>query len=119
MRVLAAALLVATSVSAADLAAGWTHSVAIQDGRVWTWGDNAYGQLGQPDAGRALRPRPVAGVEHVVAVAASWHTLAVTADGQVYAWGRNTYGQLGNGQFGIEAKEMSSSFRVETPLVGS
>jgi len=106
MRALPLILLLATSVSAADLAAGWTHSVAIQDGRVWTWGDNAHGQLGQPDAGRSLRPRPVAGLPKVVAVAASWHTLAVTADGQVYAWGRNTYGQLGDGRFGIDVKEM-------------
>ena len=93
--------------SAADLAAGWTHSAAITDGRVWTWGDNAWGQLGQPDAGRALRPRPVGGISRAVAVAASWHTLALTADGQVFAWGRNTFGQLGNGRFGIEEKEPS------------
>lgn len=99
------AVLMAGSAAAADLAAGWTHSVAVKDGRVWTWGDNAYGQLGQPDAGRALQPRPVAGVDNVVAVSASWHTLALTADGQVYAWGRNTCGQLGNGRFGLEAKE--------------
>jgi alpha-tubulin suppressor-like RCC1 family protein len=104
--------LVSGSAAAADLAAGWTHSAAIHEGRVWSWGDNAYGQLGQPDAGRALRPRPVAGVRHAVAVAASWHTLALTAEGHVYAWGRNTRGQLGNGRFGIEARE-PSPVRVE------
>ncbi|MBT4818135.1 MAG: hypothetical protein HON70_20680, partial [Lentisphaerae bacterium] len=93
MRILLLTVLLGTSVSAADLAAGWTHSVALQGGRVWTWGDNAYGQLGQPDAGRSLHPRPVAGLRGVVEVAASWHTLAVTAEGYVYAWGRNTYGQ--------------------------
>ena len=62
----------AGSTLAAELAAGWTHSVAVRDGRVWTWGDNAYGQLGQPDAGRALRPRPVAGLDGVAAVSAAW-----------------------------------------------
>ncbi len=102
--VLSVYLLTLSGVSAADLAAGWTHSVAVQDGRVWTWGDNAWGQLGQPDAGRSLRPRAVAGISNAVAVAASWHTLALTADGQVFAWGRNTFGQLGNGRFGIEEK---------------
>lgn len=94
-------------VRAADLAAGWTHSAAVKEGRVWTWGDNAWGQLGQPDAGRSLRPRPVVGLRAATAVAASWHTLALTEDGQVYAWGRNTFGQLGNGRFGVEAKELS------------
>ena len=83
MRNLVVAVLIAGSASAADLAAGWTHSVAVREGRVWTWGDNAYGQLGQPDAGRALRPRPVAGVDNAVAVSAAWHTLALTAGGVV------------------------------------
>ena len=105
IRILTAALLVAGTAAATDLAAGWTHSAAIKDGRVWTWGDNAFGQLGQPDAGRSLKPRAVAGISNVTALAASWHTLALTADGYVYSWGKNTHGQLGNGHFGIEAYE--------------
>ena len=105
-RLLFALIVLAGSVAtAADLAAGWAHSAAIEKGRVWTWGDNAYGQLGQPDTERALQPRLVEGVEDAVAVVAAWHTLAVTADGSVYAWGRNTHGQLGNGRFGFDAKE--------------
>ena len=102
----------ACGAGAAELAAGWTHSVAVRDGQVWTWGDNAYGQLGQPDAGRALSPRPVSGLEGVTAVSAAWHTLAVTSDGQVYAWGRNDTGQLGNGRFGIGEKSYEPA-RVE------
>lgn len=99
------AAMVAGAGAAAEVAAGWTHSVAVRDGRVWTWGDNAYGQLGQPDAGRALCPRPVAGLSNVVAVSAAWHTLALTASGEVYAWGRNDLGQLGNKRFGWGEKE--------------
>lgn len=102
----------ASGAGAAELAAGWTHSVAVKDGQVWTWGDNAYGQLGQPDAGRALRPRPVAGLDGVVAVSAAWHTLVVTGQGRVYAWGRNDLGQLGNGRFGIGEKAYEPA-RVE------
>ncbi len=79
--------------------------MAVQDGRVWTWGDNSHGQLGQPDASRTLRPRPVVGLTGVVAVAASWHSLALTMDGRVHAWGRNTTGQLGNGRFGLAEME--------------
>lgn len=105
MYLFAFAVLMTGTAGAADLAAGWTHSAALEQGRVWTWGDNTYGQLGQPDAWRVHSPRPVPGLENVVAVAASWHTLALTADGTVYAWGRNTFGQLGNGHFGIGAKE--------------
>ena len=105
MRLAIAFVLLSSSAIGADISAGWTHSAFVVDGVVWTCGDNAYGQLGQPDVGRSLRPLPVSGLKDVVAVSASWHTLAVTTAGDVYAWGRNTYGQLGNGTYGIDAKE--------------
>jgi alpha-tubulin suppressor-like RCC1 family protein/polygalacturonase len=106
LRIFIITILTSISAVAADLAAGWNHSVAIKEGHVWSWGDNADGQLGQPDAGRTLLPRPVAGLDNVIAVSASRHTLALTADGKVYAWGRNSSGQLGNGHFGLKEKEL-------------
>jgi len=106
IRILAITVLIAGSAAAADIAAGWSHSVAIKEGRVWSWGDNTDGQLGQPDADRALLPRPVPELNNVIAVAASRHTLALTSDGKVYAWGNNRYGQLGNGHFGLNEKEL-------------
>ena len=105
MRLAVILVLLSGSAIGADLSAGWTHSAFVVDGVVWTCGDNVYGQLGQPDVGRSLKPLPVSGLKDVVAVSASWHTLAVTTAGDVYAWGRNTYGQLGNGTFGIDAIE--------------
>ena len=99
------ALLSGSAFAVRDMSAGWTHSAVVVDGVVWTCGDNAYGQLGQPDVGRSLKPLPVAGLKDAVAVSASWHTLAVTIAGDVYAWGRNTYGQLGNGTYGLDAIE--------------
>lgn len=43
------------------LAAGGEHSLAITtDGRVFAWGDNAYGQLGAGDTGSAVSLSPVA-----------------------------------------------------------
>ena len=106
LRIIAVFILCSLSASAADIAAGWTHSVAVKDGIVWSWGDNSDGQLGQPDAGRSLLPRPVKGLDNVITVAASRHTLALTSDGKVFAWGRNSSGQLGNGKFGLKEKEM-------------
>ena len=45
----------------AQISAGWQHSLAIgTDGYAKAWGDNQYGQLGNPDAGRqSLVPSPV------------------------------------------------------------
>ncbi|MFO7936303.1 MAG: glycosyl hydrolase family 28 protein [Kiritimatiellia bacterium] len=105
-RIIVGFILLTGTVSAAEIAAGWAHSVAVRDGRVWTWGDNADGQLGQPDARRVPQPRPVNGLDKVVAVSASRHTLALTSDGMVFAWGRNSSGQLGNGRFGLDKKEL-------------
>ena len=72
------------------------------DGSVWAWGRNDFGQLGDgtktdPYAGRAT-PAPVGGLSAVMAISAGIrHSLALKADGTVWAWGNNSAGQLGDG----------------------
>ena len=82
----------------ASLSAGWYHSVAAKsDGTVWTWGYNAYGQLGNNTTTDSAVPVPVSGLSGVIAVAgAAYQTIALKADGTVWAWGWNGVGQLGN-----------------------
>jgi len=59
------------------VAAGDMHSAAIDaDGRLWTWGANAFGQLGHMDVADRLSPSPVA-----VAVAVSLPSAAAAASG--------------------------------------
>lgn len=84
------------------LAAGEEFSMAIADGKVFSWGANVYGQLGRP-VGVATPgnvPVEVAGSlsgKTVVSIGAGfYHSLAVDSDGVVHAWGHNDYGQLGN-----------------------
>ena len=47
--------------NAVQISTGWRHSLAIgKDGVAKAWGDNQYGQLGNPNAGsRSLTPVPV------------------------------------------------------------
>lgn len=80
------------------VAAGEKHTVVISsDGTVWTWGENADGQLG--DGTKTDSPTPVqSNITDVAAVAAgAKHTVALKTDGTVWAWGENAFGQLGDG----------------------
>lgn len=80
-------------------AAGGLHSVALKnDGTVWTWGGNAYGQLGDGLATNRSTPTQVSGLTGVTGVSAGYyHTLALKEDGTVWSWGHNLHGQLGDG----------------------
>ncbi len=85
-----------------DIAAGFAHSLAVrEDGTVWAFGLNEFGQLGTTTNNGASTATPtptqVPGLTDVVAVAAgAYHSLALEADGTVWAFGRNEFGQLGS-----------------------
>jgi alpha-tubulin suppressor-like RCC1 family protein len=81
------------------VAAGSGHSLAIDaQGSLWSWGWNAWGQLGNGSTTDSATPAVVPGLSHVTTVAAgNAHNLAIEADGSVWAWGFNQYGQLGDG----------------------
>ena len=87
---------VVTAVSAGDR----FTAILKSDGTVWTWGYNAFGQLG--DGTYINRPSPVQvqGLSHVVSVAArDYHVLVMKDDGTVWAWGSGGYGELGDNVF--------------------
>ena len=79
---------------------GGTHSFAItSDGRVFAWGNNASGQLGDGSAPNDQHtPVALSGLPQILDVAAGRaHTVALASDGSVFAWGDNNLGQLGDG----------------------
>lgn len=82
------------------IAAGDYHTLAVaEDGTVWAWGRNAFGQLGRAGLADSSTPLQVTGAADIIAVAAgAEHSLALTSDGKVFGWGRNTVGQLGNNE---------------------
>lgn len=86
-----------------DTASGSNHSIALtSDGRVASWGYNAFGQLGNGTFTDSSIPISVSGTalsgKTVIAIAAGqFHNLALCSDGTLVAWGYNFYGQLGNG----------------------
>ena len=81
------------------IAAGLGHRLALrQDGTVWAWGNNEFGQVGDGTTTSRRYPVNVAGLSDVIRIAAAFnHSLAVTRDGTVWSWGENHRGQVGDG----------------------
>jgi len=86
------------------IAAGGNHTLALDNlGRVWAWGLNSSGQLGNNTLANQNVPVPVltadgvtplSGVTKIAAGGA--FSLALKSDGTVWAWGSNRFGQLGD-----------------------
>ena len=87
----------------AAAAAGHLHSLALAaDGRVYSWGSNAHGELGLGgDVDLMAGPWCVEAVSGMqvcsVAASASASSYAVTKYGALFTWGSGENGQLGHG----------------------
>lgn len=76
-------------------------AVLKEDGSVWTWGMNCYGQLGLGNYTNTTVPKQVPSISGVVEIAAGPdHMLVRKSDGTVYGWGRNYNGALGTSASG-------------------
>ena len=97
---------------AAEIYADYAYSQYCIDvnGKLWTWGANAYGQLGTNDTTARTIPFYASGVttssiygKTITSIALSGgnesycSVLALASDGTVHACGYNGYGQLGVG----------------------
>jgi alpha-tubulin suppressor-like RCC1 family protein len=83
------------------VAGGGGYTLALQDdGSLWAWGSNSWGELGLGSSDVNPHPTPVrvGSATGWVAVASGGnHSLGVKADGSLWAWGDNLYGDLGLG----------------------
>jgi alpha-tubulin suppressor-like RCC1 family protein len=91
------------------IAAGYSHSLALDNqGKLYAWGRNDYGQLGLNDRGHSTYrniPTPVAPRLTFRTIAAGVdYSLALDTKGKLYAWGWNGFGQLGLGDRGHNTK---------------
>ncbi|CAD8051028.1 unnamed protein product [Paramecium sonneborni] len=76
-----------------QICAGQSHILALtQDGNVYSYGSNQFGQRGSIGPGFQLV------MKNVLQIAVGlYHSVAVTKDNRIYVWGRGTEGQLGLG----------------------
>jgi len=93
--------------AAAGSASDWTRVSAggsftcglSSAGKIFCWGTNGSGQIGDGTAVTALTPTPVmGGVSDWIALdSGANHTCAIRAGGEISCWGTNTRGQIGDG----------------------
>jgi alpha-tubulin suppressor-like RCC1 family protein len=92
-----------------SVAGGFQHSMVLsEDGAVFAWGMNDYGQIGDNTSNiNRLNPVQVLGtggsgnLTGIVSIAAGlYHSMALKEDGTVWAWGNNVDGQIGNNSSG-------------------
>jgi alpha-tubulin suppressor-like RCC1 family protein len=82
------------------VASGGGHSCAIkEDGTVWCWGQNDFGQLGDGTATDSSLPVKVPDfvMPGIAIGAGDVYTCALDKTGAVWCWGHNDHGQLGVG----------------------
>ena len=83
------------------ISSGFNGSFAIQnDGTLWGWGGNNYGQLGNGSTAWTAQNAPLqVGTDTTweAASVAYGHTISLKSSGTLWAWGWNASGQLGDG----------------------
>lgn len=89
-----------------DISAGYGHALLLTtDGKIWSFGCNLYGQLGQGKFGNFIEnlkedpsgnpansiPKEIEGLDKIISISAGYrHSLALDINGEVYAWGFQT-----------------------------
>ena len=77
----------------------------MQNGGVYAWGSNFYGQLGDGTTNTQLTPEQIdpADLHNIIEVAAGgFSSYALSSDGSLWVWGHNGFYALG---LGIEAED--------------
>jgi len=86
-----------------QLSADWYHTCAIQSGKVFCWGKNSSGQIGNNSTAQASVPTAVAAsgtfanAGSVTAIATGENHSCAVDSGKLFCWGKNSSRQLGNG----------------------
>ena len=89
-----------------QICCGYFYSMALtQNGNVYSWGNNAHGQLGQGNVSSQNAPKkinhdwslyeqnPNEKIKYISS--GQYHSFALSQNNKLYAWGLNHYGQLG------------------------
>ena len=70
-------------------------TIIKQDGSVWSWGENRFGQIGNGTEKETVMPVQISTDAALISLGQA-HTAMLRTDGSVWTWGDNSFGQLGN-----------------------
>jgi alpha-tubulin suppressor-like RCC1 family protein len=103
------------------ISGGLAHSLGITaDGKLWAWGENNLGELGDGTATDTLRPEQIGTATNWRAIVAAYETsFGLTGSGISWSWGGNDFGQLGNGTIISEAIPATIGVPVYTGLAAA
>jgi len=85
-----------------SISAGWFFTLGIdEDGNLWAWGRNNFGQLAQGNFSDTIQATPI----RITSGPSSWqmvgagryHAVGICSDANLWTWGSNHLGQLGAG----------------------
>jgi alpha-tubulin suppressor-like RCC1 family protein len=82
------------------IACGMNHACVLGvDAKVYCWGNNAYGALGDGTEKNRVEPGPVVGLSQVAEIAVDYaRTCARSISGDVHCWGDSEFGKAGDGR---------------------
>ncbi|MDR6880987.1 S-layer homology domain-containing protein [Bacillus sp. 3255] len=80
-----------------NLTASESDTFLIQNNRLYGWGSNTFGQLGDGTHTSAISPKALS-MDGIAAIeSGDTHIVAVKQDETLWTWGQNFFGQLGDG----------------------
>lgn len=83
-----------------SISVGGNHACGVANGKLFCWGDNTYGQLGQGNNNDLSVPQSIYSLNtynSVTKVSTGLNHTCAIAYGKLFCWGRNNQGQLGIG----------------------
>lgn len=88
-----------SSTSSIQIETGENFTLMLKEnGTVWAWGNNQYGQLGNGTTEYSGIPQKISELTNIVYInAGSTFAFAINNNGEVFGWGNNRYAQLGDG----------------------
>lgn len=110
--------------SVAEISASGDHHLLLQnDGRLWAWGDNYYGQLGNGEKYNqvAITSPVLVGNDFLHIATGQEFSAGIRRDGSLWTWGSNYQGRLGDGHYANQTRpvRLGENFKALTLNTGT